>query len=111
MYASHVAAMAPATNIGSSTPVSIGGGGTPVPLPGPFGDQGEKIPTRTAKPKEPNRTMALSTSPQTAMERKVVNDAVAYIQGLAHLRDRNVEWAEETVRMRVESDRAPTPWP
>src|SRR5690606_24235736 len=33
-----------------------------------------------------------------AMTRKVINDAVAYLQGLAELRGRNVEWAEETVR-------------
>jgi membrane-bound serine protease (ClpP class) len=81
MYASHVAAMAPATNIGSSTPVSIGGGGFPAPAEQP-GENGEG-----AEPAGP-----------TAMERKVVNDAVAYIRGLATLRGRNVEWAEATVR-------------
>ena len=32
------------------------------------------------------------------MERKAVNDAVAYIRGLAELRGRNVEWAEAAVR-------------
>ena len=63
VYASHVAAMAPATNIGSATPVR--------------GD-GEAM--------EPN------------LERKVVNDAVAQMRGLAELRRRNIEWAEKTVR-------------
>ena len=63
VYASHVAAMAPATNIGSATPVR--------------GD-GEAM--------EPN------------LERKVVNDAVAQMRGLAELRGRNIEWAEKTVR-------------
>jgi len=63
VYASHVAAMAPATNIGSATPVR--------------GD-GEAM--------EPN------------LERKVVNDAVAQIRGLAELRGRNIAWAERTVR-------------
>jgi membrane-bound serine protease (ClpP class) len=32
------------------------------------------------------------------MTRKVVNDAVAYLQSLAELRGRNIEWAEATVR-------------
>jgi len=82
MYASHFAAMAPATNIGSSTPVNIGGG-SPLPAPQPADEDSEEG--------EPQ----LSGS---AMERKAVNDAVAYLQGLAELRGRNVEWAEETVR-------------
>jgi membrane-bound serine protease (ClpP class) len=80
LYASHVAAMAPATNVGSSTPVSIGGGQFPSPAEQPDGGG-------DAEPAGPS-----------AMERKVVNDAVAYIRGLATLRGRNVEWAEATVR-------------
>jgi membrane-bound serine protease (ClpP class) len=87
MYASHVAAMAPATNIGSSTPVSIGGGGSP--FPNPTQPQGE--PKDGDKPAE-------AASDGTAMERKVINDAVAYIRGLAMLRGRNADWAEKTVR-------------
>ncbi len=69
LYASHVAAMAPATNLGAATPVSIGGDSQA---------DGEKT--------------------QTAMEHKVVNDAVAYIRGLAELRGRNADWAEQAVR-------------
>ena len=97
MYASHIAAMAPATNIGSSTPVNIGGGS---PLPLPLGDdepaddesedgeaEGEEESGESAKP-----------APGNAMERKVLNDSVAYIKGLAELRGRNAEWAEATVR-------------
>ncbi|MGE0620984.1 MAG: nodulation protein NfeD [Pseudomonadales bacterium] len=81
-YASHIAAMAPATNIGSSTPVSIAPT-PPVPAPArqPDGEDGDAVP-----------------APQDAMTRKVVNDAVAYLQGLAELRGRNIEWAQETVR-------------
>lgn len=68
LYASHVAAMAPSTNLGAATPVQMGGigGGD---------DDGE-----------------------TAMTRKVVNDSVAFIRGLAELRDRNADWAEAAVR-------------
>jgi membrane-bound serine protease (ClpP class) len=78
LYASHVAAMAPATNVGSSTPVSIG---APAPSPAEP-DGGEDAEPRGS----------------SAMERKVVNDAVAYIRGLAALRGRNADWAEATVR-------------
>jgi len=82
-YASHVAAMAPATNIGSSTPVNIAPQ-TPSPLP-------ERAPEEDA-PATPE------TSPDDPMSNKIVNDAVAYLQSLAELRGRNVEWAEQTVR-------------
>ena len=80
-YASHVAAMAPATNIGSSTPVSIA---PTTPSPRPTPDAGAED--------EP------SPEPPDAMGRKVINDAVAYLQGIAELRGRNVAWAEATVR-------------
>ncbi len=97
MYASHIAAMAPATNIGSSTPVSIGGEGSPFPSPGGSSDPDHgKTPDKTAAgdetPNEPARPQG------STMERKVVNDAVAYIRGLAELRGRNKDWAEQTVR-------------
>ncbi|MEX0950827.1 MAG: nodulation protein NfeD, partial [Gammaproteobacteria bacterium] len=36
-----------------------------------------------------------------AMTRKVVNDAAAYIRGLAELRGRNADWAEKAVREAV----------
>ena len=99
MYASHVAAMAPATNIGSSTPVSIGGEGSPLPLPtapDPLGDPGEGDGETEESGDEPQATD--EQPPASAMDRKVVNDAVSYIKGLAELRGRNAEWAEATVR-------------
>lgn len=80
MYASHVAAMAPATNLGAATPVSIGATGTGKP-PAEEGDD----------------EAAGQRKPGTAMERKAINDATAYIHGLAELRGRNVEWAERAV--------------
>ena len=104
MYASHIAAMAPATNIGSSTPVSIGGeGGSPFPIPGapdPVGGEDDGEDTEADEAEDGDGEDAPADVPQsgTAMERKVVNDAVSYIKGLAELRGRNVEWAEATVR-------------
>ena len=97
MYASHIAAMAPATNIGSSTPVNIGGG-SPLPIPGgppaeedgPAAEEGGE--SGAAEGEE------APASGAGAMDRKVVNDAVAYIKGLAELRGRNAQWAEATVR-------------
>jgi membrane-bound serine protease (ClpP class) len=84
MYASHVAAMAPATNLGAATPVQIGGGDAPAPR------------ARDGKDTASGESAALE--PGSAMERKAVNDAVAYLRGLAELRGRNAEWAERAVR-------------
>ena len=92
MYASHIAAMAPATNIGSSTPVSIGGD-SPLPFPTAPAPSEDEAPAE-AEEEEP---YADAKPTGSAMERKVVNDAVAYIRGLAALRGRNAEWAEATV--------------
>ncbi len=74
LYASHIAAMAPGTNLGAATPVQVGGigGGDPA---------GGKTPT--------------------AMDNKAVNDAAAYIRGLGQMRDRNMQWAESAVREAV----------
>ncbi|WP_440996903.1 NfeD family protein [Arhodomonas sp. SL1] len=91
LYASHVAAMASATNLGAATPVRIGGGGgLPEGMdPGGEGDGGAE---EDGAPEE---------AAGDAMERKMVNDAVAYIRGLAELRGRNADWAEEAVRRGV----------
>ena len=100
LYASHIAAMAPATNVGSSTPVNMGGEGSPLPFPtSPSGD-GSEPETEGAGEGEGEEPAEGASAPQpgTAMERKVLNDAVAYIKGLAELRGRNAEWAEATVR-------------
>jgi len=93
LYASHVAAMAPATNLGAATPVSIGGE-PEAPAP-PVMPQGK--PSDKDKGGE-GEGGAAQSPPGTAMERKVVNDAVAYIRGLAELRGRNADWAEQAVR-------------
>lgn len=106
MYASHIAAMAPATNIGSSTPVSIGGGGSPFPIPEmPTGDDDtEEAESDEAEAGDEEAEAEAEDEEEPApaageaMERKVLNDSVSYIKGLAELRGRNAEWAEETVR-------------
>ena len=108
LYASHVAAMAPATNLGAATPVAIGGDSTPQPTPAPSGGKaGEKAKgPEASKGKAPAGEGATREEPKpetaapalTAMERKAINDAVAYIRGLAELRGRNAEWAEQAVR-------------
>ncbi len=89
LYASHIAAMAPATNLGAATPVQMGGGG---PLPG-----GEPAP-ESSEDDESAENEATAADSDTAKRRKVVNDAVAYIRGLAEQRGRNADWAEQAVR-------------
>ncbi|KPJ95851.1 MAG: serine protease [Gammaproteobacteria bacterium SG8_11] len=95
LYASHIAAMAPATNLGAATPVQIGGGG----LPGGSSDgRNDKNQEPDKKPTGESRPVTAPTPSKDAMSRKAINDAVAYIQGLAELRGRNKEWAEKAVR-------------
>lgn len=89
LYASHVAAMAPGTNLGAATPVQLGGlpgSPSPSPAPAPGKGQGKSAEEGSAR------------TPESPMERKMVNDAVAYIRSLAELRGRNADWAEKAVR-------------
>src|SRR5216683_3083845 len=85
LYASHVAAMAPATNLGAATPVAIGapGGGDKADKKAGKGEKGE------------------GGGSSSTMTRKQVNDASAYIRSLAQMRGRNAEWAERAVREAV----------
>ena len=99
LYASHIAAMAPATNIGSSTPVNLGGEGLPLPFPtAPPGDEAEPEAGESGDEDAQDGETEDKRAAGSAMDRKVVNDAVSYIKGLAELRGRNAEWAEATVR-------------
>ena len=89
LYASHLAAMAPATNLGAASPVAVGGvpgGGRPSPRPDDAadGDKAAESPT----PSLGGDTLA----------RKATNDATAYIRSLAELRGRNADFAERAVR-------------
>jgi membrane-bound serine protease (ClpP class) len=85
LYATHIAAMAPGTNLGAATPVQIGG-----PLPG--------LPGSTPGKGGKDTKDAGQTEPKDAMTAKVTNDAVAFIRSLAELRGRNADWAEKAVR-------------
>lgn len=82
LLASHVAAMAPTTHLGAATPVSLGGEDT--------------SPAEKEQPDEGDGDAPAPAS-GTAMERKVMNDAVAYIRGLAERHGRNADWAEKAV--------------
>jgi membrane-bound serine protease (ClpP class) len=82
LYACHIAAMAPATNLGAASPVSIA---TPMQK-----DDKDK------SGKEPSGAGAADT-----MSRKVTHDAAAYMRGMAQLRGRNADWAERAVREAV----------
>ncbi len=95
LYASHIAAMAPGTNLGAATPVAIGMPSQPAPQPAAT-DEGEGKKTDRAKAKKDSPGPPVDT-----MKAKLVNDASAYIRGLAQLRGRNAEWAEQAVREAV----------
>ena len=86
LYATHIAAMAPGTNLGAATPVQIGG-----PLPG--------LPDTTPG-KDKDKKEGSDQQPKTkdAMTAKATNDAVALIRSLAELRGRNGDWGEKAVR-------------
>lgn len=67
LYASHIAAMAPGTNLGAASPISL-------------------VPTQSSdKPK------------QDTSHKKVTSDAIAYITSLAELRQRNKQFAVQAV--------------
>jgi membrane-bound serine protease (ClpP class) len=83
-YASSIAAMAPGTNIGAATPIQLGGSS---PFPG-------------SPQQPPGQDKSKDNTAETGdtLSRKMVNDAAAYIHGLAELHGRNAEWADDAVR-------------
>ncbi|MCE8022207.1 nodulation protein NfeD [Halomonas sp. MCCC 1A11036] len=107
LYGSHVAAMAPATHLGSATPVQMGGGFPGMDDPDDDEANGEEVDNgangeEAAEEEQANDEPADSRRRgETAMERKVLEDAVYYIRSLAERHDRNADWAEEAVREAV----------
>ena len=90
LYASHIAAMAPATNLGAATPVTMGS------------QPESREPAATqGKPGKAGDRADDAQSTALTMTRKQTNDAAAYIRGLAQLRGRNAEWADKAVREAV----------
>ena len=87
LYACHVAAMAPATNLGAATPIQLINPQKPAELP--TSDSGPASAGSTPPPAE------------SAESRKTLNDAIAYIRALAQKSGRNVDWAEKAVREAV----------
>ena len=88
LYASHFAAMAPGTNLGAATPVAIG-----------IGSPGPQAPEKDGKAEKSDKPAPAHEG--SAMERKQVHDAAAYIRGLAQMRGHNAEWGERAVREAV----------
>ena len=82
-YSAHIAAMAPGTNIGAATPVQIS-------IPG--------LPTSPDPKRQPTDKPGTDQPSGTAMDRKALNDAIAFLRSLAQMRARNADWAEKSVR-------------
>jgi membrane-bound serine protease (ClpP class) len=102
LYAGHIAAMAPGTNLGAATPVQIGGPPEPEPEPE---TKPKSAPRATETPLDKSSDKKIpkdEKSPsRSAMSRKTIQDAAAYIRALAQMRDRNAEWAELAVHEAV----------
>ncbi|MDB5746278.1 MAG: serine protease [Massilia sp.] len=98
LYASHIAAMAPGTNLGAATPVEVGIGPQQPQQPGPARQPGRGGAEEAKKPADAPAPDPASGSAST---RKQVNDAAAYLRSLAQLRGRNADWAERAVRESV----------
>jgi membrane-bound serine protease (ClpP class) len=102
LYASHIAAMAPGTNLGAATPVQIGGPPEPEPEPE---TKPKSAPRATETPLDKSSDKKIpkdEKSPsRSAMSRKTIQDAAAYIRALAQMRDRNAEWAALAVHEAV----------
>ena len=120
MYASHISAMAPATNTGAATPVELGGAPSESPFERNNPTSEEENAEESTEPAADGDAAAEDGETQTAAEEasedaapaeetqplgntdaqraKVINDSVAYIRALAEERGRNADWAESAVR-------------
>ncbi|MCH9006290.1 MAG: nodulation protein NfeD, partial [Proteobacteria bacterium] len=83
LLASHIAVMTPTTHLGAATPVALGG---------------DDATPRDSDDEESDDDAEAAPPAGSAMGRKVLNDAVAYIRSLAERYGRNADWAEKAVR-------------
>lgn len=99
LYASHIAAMAPGTNLGAATPVQFGGipNMDPPSLPEPKKEKSEEDNKDKENIDSENESDTEESTINT-MTKKIMNDSIAYIRSLAEMRGRNKEWAELSVR-------------
>jgi membrane-bound serine protease (ClpP class) len=118
LYASHIAAMAPGTNLGAASPVAIGAPSAPPavrPNASPASQDDRPASSRPATrssgesakddqqsagaPAASAERETIATSPPAdTLMRKQFNDSAAYIRSLAQLRGRNAQWGERAVR-------------
>lgn len=109
VYASHLAAMAPATSLGAATPVALGGMPGPGASPDDAQDEKPDAPDERDRDTQKNsgeeqaaqekqKTKSPRGDDGSAMSRKAVNDSVSYLRSLAELRGRNADFAERAVR-------------
>ena len=91
LLASHIAAMAPTTHLGAATPVALGGG-----WPGDKDGSDDKDASDDDEESDEKEEKE-ATDSGSSMEKKVMNDAIAYIRGLAEAHGRNADWAEKAV--------------
>ncbi len=110
LYGSHIAAMTPSTTLGAATPIQMGGPDLPGQDPREQERERDRDRDRDRNADEDDEERAKDDTddardsaplPGTAMERKVINDAVAFIRGLAYRHGRNADWAERAVREAV----------
>ncbi len=96
IYATHVAAMAPGTNLGAATPVTLTPGAPS--RPPQRGKPDGKADGKKGAPADTGGAVKAPGRPADAMKAKVTNDAVAFIRSLAEMHGRNADWAEKAVR-------------